>query len=417
MSRGDAVTSFYAVVGSTIGAGTAAVSTVSHGWLQLEALGQSSDGLRLRCLHHDHVTAAHNDVYTRTCTVGRCVVHVTREAVLEILSPADSAVDKVVMKRMVFEWSTSELDVLIAEGFADELTFMPKRRQWAGQAASRLSEESGDEQPDWSSAFRPQKRPRSSPVEAEAGERRQSPRRAPFLPALLFDVEPSTSAPDVEAWVGDEELVDDGELERALESVMDAHSDDCRREGSGASSRNSSSSSSTSSSSSSSSASRPRSRSPSSTSSAAPLSRLRAAPKRSTARVREESAEPWTKIVFFGYDGEMLGWIVYDEVQAQLDAQCFHHRGGRGGKCHVHRVLRKRPIGYLSAWLLSGCARDTRDEHFGKRLARRAGEPCSFENRVAARAHARAQPQLSRFFQLEAAHPPGLGDTDEPRTL
>jgi hypothetical protein len=92
-----------------------------------------------------------------------------------------------------------------------------------------------------------------------------------------------------------------------------------------------------------------------------------------------------------------------------MDAQCAFHRGP-GPKCHIHRVLGKDPLGYLCAWLLSGCQEcyNTRATHFAARADRSPDGPLSYARRVAARELAATQPLMAEFVLLELEHGTGV---------
>jgi hypothetical protein len=108
---------------------------------------------------------------------------------------------------------------------------------------------------------------------------------------------------------------------------------------------------------------------------------------------------PWQKGPLYDSRGVLVGHLVYDEVHGQLDGQCCFHKGSP--KCHVHKVLRKRPVGYIAAWLLHGLCCSSRGIHFGSRTERASDQACGFEARVKARRLVMSQPHLEFFLELE----------------
>ena len=124
---------------------------------------------------------------------------------------------------------------------------------------------------------------------------------------------------------------------------------------------------------------------------------------------------PWTKIPVFDELGRFLGHLVHDRNNNQLDAQCGHHHQRGEGKCHIHRVLSKTPIGYLVAWLRyvmePECA--SRDAHMAARFDRVDGGACGYTARCHARDLASEQALLQEFFDLEAE----WGSSQEPFNL
>ena len=105
---------------------------------------------------------------------------------------------------------------------------------------------------------------------------------------------------------------------------------------------------------------------------------------------------PWTKIPVFDELGRFLGHLVHDRNNNQLDAQCGHHHQRGEGKCHIHRVLSKTPIGYLAA-----------------RFDRVDGGACGYTARCHARDLASEQALLQELFDLEAE----WGSSQEPLHL
>jgi hypothetical protein len=107
--------------------------------------------------------------------------------------------------------------------------------------------------------------------------------------------------------------------------------------------------------------------------------------------------------------------LVHDKRAKQLDAQCLRHKLCKP-RCHVHRVLRRDPIGFLAAWLVASNADpygETRASHFECRLDRSETGPVSYEMRLFARELARTQPMLAELFLLEETY----GTGEEPLNL
>lgn len=127
--------------------------------------------------------------------------------------------------------------------------------------------------------------------------------------------------------------------------------------------------------------------------------------------------EPWQRGVVRNSHGAFVGFLVYDVTGRKFDAHCGcrSHRGLP--KCHIHRVISKRPLGYLIAWLIAGREEQSRGEHFAMRLERGDDDPVGFAARVQARALAKSQSSLAMFFELEAVYQPQRGDGEEPSTL
>jgi hypothetical protein len=124
---------------------------------------------------------------------------------------------------------------------------------------------------------------------------------------------------------------------------------------------------------------------------------------------------PWLKRAFYGEDGELLGYLCHNREQATVAAHCYKH-DRVNHKCHVQRVLQKRPLGYLCAWLLASseflpCERN---QHFGCRLERGDDTRMSLHFRTWARDLASFQDQLDVFFELERE---AAGDNAEPANL
>ena len=51
--------------------------------------------------------------------------------------------------------------------------------------------------------------------------------------------------------------------------------------------------------------------------------------------------------------GVQIGYILFNENAGSLDAHCWRHKGGPLA-CNVNRSLKKRPLGFLVAWLRCG---------------------------------------------------------------
>ncbi len=131
---------------------------------------------------------------------------------------------------------------------------------------------------------------------------------------------------------------------------------------------------------------------------------------------REEYNGPWIKVGFLDHGGELIGHLVYNRNDCQMDAQCLRHKtDSRSPKCHIHRTVKKNPLGYLSAWLISGCddCMVDRATHFAFRLDRSEDGQLSYASRCAAREHAQQQPWLAELFELELEFGTGIA----PRKL
>ena len=68
---------------------------------------------------------------------------------------------------------------------------------------------------------------------------------------------------------------------------------------------------------------------------------------------------PWNS-----WDVPMGGRIVYDQRARSLGAHCPAH----GSLCRINQVLKKRPLGYLGAWLNLAYACGDKDEHMQRRF-------------------------------------------------
>lgn len=135
---------------------------------------------------------------------------------------------------------------------------------------------------------------------------------------------------------------------------------------------------------------------------AAPIAPAGIAGDASARRNQEREARvglgnPWPT-----FDVPGMGKLVFDEVARSFGAHCSLHP-----TCRVNRVVAKRPIGYLVAWLRDGTRHTSRAGHFAARMERADGQALSLANRQAARNFALSLPSLSGALELEAPAPQG----------
>ena len=115
----------------------------------------------------------------------------------------------------------------------------------------------------------------------------------------------------------------------------------------------------------------------------------------------DSEADGVLKRPVYADDGKTcIGFLFKNRFSGSIDAHCGN---GHGADCVIHRVAKKKPIGYLVAWLLAGaeegCKR--RSQHMDMRKDRDDGEPMCESLRKKARDMASVQSQLDVFFQLE----------------
>ena len=106
----------------------------------------------------------------------------------------------------------------------------------------------------------------------------------------------------------------------------------------------------------------------------------------------------------YDFNNQFIGYLSFDSNKGQIDAQCrrtcHNHKGDP--KCHIHRVLKKAPLGYLLAWLLHvDCDTIDRNTHMVSRFDRTPDGWFSHLNRLRARAWGEQQAQLQFFFDKE----------------
>ena len=120
-------------------------------------------------------------------------------------------------------------------------------------------------------------------------------------------------------------------------------------------------------------------------------------------RLPRERGAPWYKRPVYTMLGEHVGYLVYDKEGDKFDAHCnvARHYPSPNLKCHIHKQICKKPLGYLIAWLFCGGDCATRGPHMDKRFRRRDGQELSLENRVWARVIGGDQPELAMFFEIE----------------
>ena len=130
-----------------------------------------------------------------------------------------------------------------------------------------------------------------------------------------------------------------------------------------------------------------------------------------------------------GYDPYIIvgvGVVLHDKNDDSLHAHCPVHKASRSAgfsKCHVHKVLSKRPVGYVVSWMLAAKNYnvDQRDLHFQSCNDRGLGGVCSYENRLAARDYldtlVDSCPDVKRLLQLEQHFAPAVRYGREPKVL
>ena len=114
------------------------------------------------------------------------------------------------------------------------------------------------------------------------------------------------------------------------------------------------------------------------------------------------------------YELEGVGNLVYDVAAGHLTAHC---RYCDHGVCRLSRVLRKRPIGFLVAWLLDGHSHATQQEHLAAKRAVGEGEALDFEHRQDARELVRGLTDLGPLLLLESEACGRDGYVSEPEQL
>ena len=111
-------------------------------------------------------------------------------------------------------------------------------------------------------------------------------------------------------------------------------------------------------------------------------------------------------------EGTGGGRIVHNVEAASSAAHCDVH----GSLCRINRVIAKRPMGYLLAWLAATDKFTSRQAHMAARLDRlRVDDTCSLPNRARSRTLGEAMPALAPAFALEPSAPDG--QPDEPVNL
>ncbi len=110
------------------------------------------------------------------------------------------------------------------------------------------------------------------------------------------------------------------------------------------------------------------------------------------------------------FEVEKLGQIVWDPYEFSYAAHCKTHGPG----CRINRVVSKKPLGYLPAWLQAQTLPEygTTELHMAARLDRSDNSPVSFHHRVEAREWLKTIPGSADLFARE----PGGGD-EEPVKL
>ena len=435
--RGDLRQLHIALLASAVGARTAGVPVATQLWIELH----SDDGLNLEratvegstlvLRRWDHIAESRASPYATGVSSGRLKCFVTSEWFAYLLADWRQPVTSVTMLRLSFAWHPRHLDSIHSLKIEAEDHFVP--------TISRLGCCAGadDEEPDWRNAFAHRSR-RQAPAPSAA----QSP--LGNLPAPLEDLgEFGGDVVDLEAAIEEMLNASEEELTSGMAAVVaarggeanDSHSDTGDDEDDAESVRSSeyvdlaeldfaSDDGETSglvggASASSGSAAFGAGGGCSASSSAGSLLGQPAKGRAHRPRDARDSDLPWTKRAVRDDQGVIVGWIVYDEMNQQLDAHCGvnSHLLDPKKKCHVHMVLKKRPMGYMVAWLLSGRQHCCRDDHFAVRLERLDAGPCGYAARCRARSLAKTQPDLQVFFDLEARFPPQQGAGEEPSAL
>ena len=403
VTRGESVCCYAALLVLPIGAGTGAVTHASQGWLQLdvddEQPASELAGTSPVLARWPHMEPAKQSVWARGVTLGRLKSYVTSGWIVHALGDTTLPVSKLSVHRLNFAWHRTELDRIVIAGFFEaaeefEPTVVVAPAHLPRPIAAVLDEDDGDV--DWEKALRPGKRqmfennpPHDGQPDADIGE----------FGGDFESLEEGLVEILEEHAAREEALIREHAVAEGLDSGGGSSDDNGGSSSLGSSSVNSDD-----------------------YVSLGELSDFdeppEAHPVARRPRAERSSDMPWEKRPFHDDQGVFKGWLLWDEVHDQLDAQCGDPRHRGALKCHVHRVLRKRPIGYLCAWLLAGgCCGQNRDTHFGLRLERGEEDACGYPARMAARRIALGQPVLKVFFDLERRYPPAPGGGEEPHQL
>lgn len=116
-----------------------------------------------------------------------------------------------------------------------------------------------------------------------------------------------------------------------------------------------------------------------------------------------DDGAPWEAIAF------SEGKLVFDPYRLSYGAHCKEHRG-----CKINRVLSKRPVGYLVAWLVASDQYGTEAEHKAAKSLSGPGQPLSLQCRQDARSYFASLPGAQAWLDREG--PPKDGE-DEPRRV
>lgn len=400
-SGGESSDMRFGLIAAHLGGGTALALTETQVWIDLMVSKRPADDradwadTSLVFSRHAYCETQRSGAFSQGVAHGRLQCFLTGEWIADLLRDRRRPVAHLRLLIVDFEWSATRLDTLVVK----KLELGEIIEPLAGGVPARLREAEVCDV-DWEAAFAPRKRQRRGADGVGASSALASP-PAPLCHAVDDGVGEFDGDVVVEATVDSDgadmeqhQFHAVSELRVALgmpeseDSDEDTDEDeygDVAHSGGGAGSGNG----------------------------AAP-----AAAADRPARAPPQTLDmPWQKRPVLDATGHFVGWLVWDEVHSQIDAHCGRHRGTATSKCHVHRVLKKRPMGYLCAWLFNAHHHNGREGHFDARLRRRDDEPCGLPQRRAAREVAQGQADLQFFFDLESRHPPRPGDGDEPARL
>jgi hypothetical protein len=120
-----------------------------------------------------------------------------------------------------------------------------------------------------------------------------------------------------------------------------------------------------------------------------------------THRVRQEGDQGEAWQIFHLPE---VGKLVFDPFSNSYGAHC-NQPGHK--QCRINRVVGKRPIGYLVAWLLDGERHATAAQHKSAKMERDVGQPLSVQKRMDARAWFCSLQNSEEFLVREPDAPDG----------
>ena len=143
-----------------------------------------------------------------------------------------------------------------------------------------------------------------------------------------------------------------------------------------------------------------------------------AAPRPARRRKRRHHDGPWNNV-----DTDVWGKFVLDETGSNTSIGC--HCPYHGAACRINKVAWKRPVGWMTAWVLLGhTCTDIPDgpagmqKHMSMRFDVEPGQLLDEVERASARLAALRDPQMARVFQWEQeASREEVPDTTEPRDI